>query len=120
MARLNRAAERIKRHQRIRRKVHGTAEQPRLCVTKTLRHLHAQVVDDESARTLVSASTVEPEIRTLISGPNTQAAQVLGTRLAQRARDAGVETVVFDRGGHPYHGVISAFAEACREGGLRF
>jgi len=120
MARLNRAAERVKRHRRIRRKVRGTAERPRLCVTKTLRHLHAQVIDDRSARTIVSASTVEPEIRTLIRGPNTQAAEVLGARLAQRACDAGIEAVVFDRGGHPYHGVVSAFAEACRKGGLRF
>ncbi len=120
MARFDRAAERLKRHRRIRRKICGTSERPRLCVTKTLRHLYAQVIDDEAGRTLVQASTLEPELRADVSGPNVAAAEKLGTILAERASENGIEGVVFDRGGHPYHGVISSFAEACRKGGLRF
>ena len=120
MARFDRATERLKRHRRIRRKIRGTSERPRLCVTKTLRYLYAQVIDDEAGRTLVQASTIEPEIRGDVSGPNVSAAEKLGTILAERASKDGIEAVVFDRGGHPYHGVISSFAEACRKGGLRF
>lgn len=120
MARFDRSAERLKRHRRIRRKIRGTSERPRLCVTKTLRHLYAQVIDDEARRTLVQASTLEPELRADVSGPNVAAAEKLGTILAERALESGIEGVVFDRGGHPYHGVISSFAEACRKGGLRF
>jgi len=120
MARFDRAAERLKRHRRIRRKIRGTSERPRLCVTKTLRHLYAQVIDDEAGRTLAQVSTVEPEIRGNVSGPNVAAAEILGKVLSERASENGIEAVVFDRGGHPYHGVISSFAEACRKGGLRF
>ena len=120
MARFSRSAERIKRHRRIRRKVNGTAERPRLCITKTLQHLYAQVVDDQAGKTLVQASTLDRELRGDMTGANIQTAEKLGAALAARALEQGVETVVFDRGGHPYHGVISAFAEACRKGGLRF
>ena len=120
MARFDRAAERLKRHRRIRKKIRGTSERPRLCVTKTLRHLYAQVIDDEAGRTLLQASTLDPEIRGDVSGPNVAAAEKLGTVLAERATQSGIEGVVFDRGGHPYHGVITSFAEACRKGGLRF
>ena len=120
MARFDRAAERLKRHRRIRKTIRGTSERPRLCVTKTLRHLYAQVIDDEVGRTLAQASTLEPGIRGDVSGPNVVAAEKLGTILAERALKKGVEAVVFDRSGHPYHGVISSFAEACRKGGLRF
>ena len=120
MAKFNRSSERIKRHQRIRKRILGTEERPRLCVTKTLRHLYAQLVDDQTAQTLVQASTLDREIRGEVSGPNIEAAGKLGAIVAVRALEKGIETVVFDRGGHPYHGVISAFAEACRKGGLRF
>lgn len=120
MARFDRAAERLKRHRRIRKRIRGTSERPRLCVTKTLRHLYAQVIDDEIGRTLAQASTLEAGIRGDVSGPNVAAAERLGTILAERASKNGVEAVVLDRGGHPYHGVISSFAEACRKGGLRF
>ena len=120
MARFDRGTERLKRHRRIRKRIRGTSERPRLCVTKTLRHVYAQVIDDETGRTLTQASTLEPEIRGDVSGPNVAAAEKLGTVLAERASKNGVEAVVFDRGGHPYHGVISSFAEACRKGGLRF
>ncbi len=120
MASFDRATERLKRHRRIRRKIRGTDDRPRLCVTKTLRHLYAQVIDDEAGRTLAHASTLDPELRAGVSGPNVAAAEKLGALLAGRASERGIEAVVFDRGGHPYHGVISSFAEACRKGGLRF
>jgi len=119
MARFDRGAERLKRHRRLRKKIQGTGGRPRLCVTKTLRHLYAQVVDDEAGRTLAHASTLEAEIRGSVTGPNVDAAQKLGAVLARRASEKGIEAVVFDRGGHLYHGVISSFAEACRKGGLR-
>lgn len=117
---MNRAAEREKRHRRIRRQIAGTAVRPRLCVTKTLNHLYAQVIDDEAGRTLVQASTLDRELRGDVSGPNRKAALAVAAKLAERAGKAGIKEVVFDRGGYPYHGVVSAFAEACREGGLEF
>ena len=120
MARINRTSERIKRHRRIRKRVRGTEARPRLCVTKTLRHLYAQIVDDDAGRTLVYISTLDPEIRSLASGPNIAGAKVLGTRLAAQALEKGIGAVVFDRCGYLYHGVVAAFAQACREGGLRF
>jgi len=120
MARMSRTSERIKRHKRIRKRVRGNAERPRLCVRKTLRHLYAQIIDDEAGRTLVYASTLDAGIRDQISGPNLEAAKALGARLAAEALEKGVDAVVFDRGGYLYHGVVSAFAQACREGGLKF
>jgi len=120
MARFNRAAERAKRHKRIRRKVCGTTERPRLCIAKTLRHLYAQIIDDEAGTTLVQASTLEPTLREELRGANIATAEKLGEILAQRASESGIASVVFDRGGHVYHGVVKAFAEACRKGGLQF
>ena len=120
MAQFNRTAERIKRHKRIRKKVHGTNQRPRLCIAKSLRHLYAQIIDDEAGRTLAQASTLEVALRAEIQGTNIASATKLGEVLAARALEAGIDTVVFDRGGHLYHGVITAFAEACRKGGLRF
>jgi large subunit ribosomal protein L18 len=120
MVGFDRAAERGKRHRRIRKRVAGTAERPRVCVTKTLRHLYAQVIDDTTGQTLTQVSTLDAEVRGDVRGPNVEAAKVLGARLASRALEQGIHAVVFDRGGYPYHGVVSAFAEACRQGGLRF
>jgi len=120
MARTSRTSERIKRHKRIRRRVHGTAERPRLCVRKTLRHFYAQIIDDDSGRTLAQISTLDSALRDQIRGPNVAAAKLLGARLAAEAKEKGIGPVVFDRGGYLYHGVVSAFAEACREGGLGF
>lgn len=120
MARFNRSAERVKRHLRIRKKVRGTGVRPRLCISKTLRHLYAQVIDDETGRTLVQASTLDRELRDAAKGSNIPTAQMVGEKLAARALEKGIDAVVFDRGGHPYHGVVSAFAEACRKGGLQF
>jgi len=120
MGRFNRAADRVKRHKRIRRKVFGTSERPRLCIAKTLRHLYAQMIDDEAGTTLVQASTLEPALREELHGANIATAEKLGEILAQRAAEHGMTSVVFDRGGHVYHGVVKAFADACRKGGLQF
>jgi len=110
---------RLRRHARVRRKVRGTAERPRLAVYRSNRHISAQVIDDVAGRTLAAASTVEPDLR---SGPtgNREAAQRVGRLVAERARAAGVERVVFDRGGFLYHGRVAAVAEAAREAGLEF
>ena len=120
MARFNRAADIVKRHVRLRKKVSGTSDRPRLCIAKTLRHLYAQVIDDEARVTLLQASTLEPGLRDDLHGANIATAEKLGAILAERAKEKGVTSVVFDRGGHVYHGVIKAFADACRKGGLQF
>ena len=110
---------RIKRHARVRKHVRGTAERPRLAVYRSNKHISAQVIDDRAGRTLVAASTLEPDLK---SGgtSNKDAARHVGQLVAQRARDAGVERVVFDRGGFLYHGRVAAVAEAAREAGLEF
>ena len=110
---------RIKRHARVRKHVRGTAERPRLAVFRSNKHISAQVIDDRAGRTLVAASTLERELQ---SGgtANKDAARRVGQLVAQRARDAGVERVVFDRGGFLYHGRVAAVAEAAREAGLEF
>ena len=120
MASVDRKVKRVKRHQRLRRKVRGTREHPRLCVTKSLRHLYAQLIDDDAGRVLASGSTLDASIRDSVTGCNLPAAEKVGTLLAERAREKEIEAVVFDRGGYAYHGVVAALAEACRKGGLRF
>jgi large subunit ribosomal protein L18 len=111
---------RIRRHRRVRRKVHGTAERPRLAVFRSNKHISAQVIDDDAGVTIAAASTVEPAQREQGSGATVAAAQRVGALVAERAREAGVTTVVFDRGGFAYHGRIAAIAEAAREAGLEF
>lgn len=109
------------RHLRVRRRVQGTAARPRLSVFRSLKHIYAQLVDDETGRTLVAASSVSPELRaTLKSGGDAAAAKRVGELLGQKARTAGIERVVFDRGGYQYHGRVKALAEAARAGGLQF
>ena len=120
MARIDRKAECRKRHRRLRKKIRGTQSRPRLCVTKSLRHLYAQVIDDEAGTTLVTASTLDRELRETVTGCNIRSSEKVGELLVKRALEHSIETVVFDRGGHPYHGVVAALAEACRKGGLRF
>jgi large subunit ribosomal protein L18 len=110
---------RTRRHRRVRKKVMGTAERPRLSVFRSNRHIVAQVIDDRAGRTLAAASTVEAALRGGATG-NVAAARAVGSLVAQRARDAGVTTVVFDRGGFQYHGRVAAVAEAAREAGLQF
>jgi large subunit ribosomal protein L18 len=109
---------RVRRHRRVRKKVRGSAERPRLAVFRSNKHISAQVIDDRSGRTIASASTVEADLRD--AGGNVTAAVKVGERLAQRAKDAGVDTVVFDRGGNRYHGRVAALADAARKGGLEF
>ena len=111
------AAARGRRHLRLRKKVVGSAQRPRLVVTRSARHMMAQVVDDAAGRTLVSASTLEADLRTL-DGDKTAKARRVGVLVAERAKAAGIEAVVFDRGGNTYHGRVAAVADGAREGGL--
>lgn len=116
-----RQAGRIRRHRRIRLRVNGTPERPRLAVFRSLRHIYAQVIDDSEGRTLAQASTLDPELRgQLGSTKNVDAARRVGELLADRARAAGVERVVFDRGGNRYHGRVAALADGARSRGLDF
>ena len=111
---------RLRRHRRVRKKVHGTAERPRLAVHRSNKHITVQVIDDDSGRTIASASTTEPEVRGSGSGATVAAATKVGQVVAQRAKAAGVDKVVYDRGGYVYHGRVAAVAEAAREAGLEF
>ena len=112
-----RAAARKRRHARLRKHVSGTSERPRLSVTRSTRHVFVQVIDDTVGKTLASASTMEADLRTL-EGDKTGKARKVGELVAQRAKEAGIEAVVFDRGGNAYHGRVQAIAEGAREGGL--
>jgi large subunit ribosomal protein L18 len=114
-----RAASRARRHLRVRKKVSGTVERPRLVVTRSSKHMVAQMVDDTRGVTLVSASTMDPAIRSS-DKTKTEKSRQVGELLAQRAKDAGAEGCVFDRGGYQYHGRVKALAEGAREGGLKF
>jgi len=98
----------------------GTPERPRLCVYRSLNHIYAQVIDDINGHTLVSASTLEAELRDLDSRTNIDAARKIGTLVGKRAADKGISEVVFDRGGYQYHGRVAALADAARESGLKF
>ncbi|MDQ2663617.1 MAG: 50S ribosomal protein L18 [Candidatus Eremiobacteraeota bacterium] len=121
MPRISKDISRQKRHTRLRRKLAGSAERPRLLVRRTLHHLYATVVDDVRGHTLVSASTRQKDLADgLASKTNTAAAQKVGEIIAAKAKEAGITTVVFDRGGLPYHGRIKALADAAREAGLEF
>jgi large subunit ribosomal protein L18 len=108
---------RSRRHLRVRKKVSGTTTRPRLVVTRSSRHMLVQVVDDVAGRTLVSASTMEADLRGL-TGDKTAKARKVGELVGQRAKDAGVDSVVFDRGGNRYHGRVAAIADGAREAGL--
>lgn len=121
MAHTSRAVARKRRHMRVRRKVHGTAERPRLNVYRSLEHIYAQVIDDDAGHTLCAVSTVSDGVRSdLAALSKIDQAKAVGKAIADRARSKGIETVVFDRGGFPYHGRIKALAEGSREGGLVF
>jgi large subunit ribosomal protein L18 len=114
-----RRSARARRHLRVRKKVHGTQARPRLVVTRSTRHILAQVVDDSTSSTLVSASTMDASIRGGDGDKKSRAAAV-GRLIAERAKAAGIDAVVFDRAGNRYHGRIAALADAAREGGLTF
>lgn len=118
---LSKEQSRIKRHQRIRKRLQGTGEKPRLSVYKSLNHIYAQLIDDAAGKTLLSASTLEKEIRTSLKhGGNLEAAKKVGAILAQKALGKKITTVVFDRAGYRYHGCVKALADAAREQGLKF
>ncbi len=116
---LERRRSRTRRHARLRKKVGGTTARPRLVVTRSSRHMVAQLIDDVAGHTLAAASTLEADVRALSGDKKARAAKV-GELIATRAREAGVTAVVFDRGGYLYHGRVAALAEAAREGGLEF
>ena len=111
-------AARVRRHRRVRKKVEGTAERPRLAVFRSNNHISAQVIDDSTGRTLASASSLEAALRS--TGGNVAGAQKVGELVAERAKDAGVSRVVFDRGGYRFHGRVASLAEAARSTGLEF
>ena len=118
VSKTDRKSERIRRHKRVRTKISGTAECPRLCVFRSNSGIYAQIIDDVKGETLVCASTIDKEIKTKHS--NIEAAKEVGTLIASRAKDKKIKDVVFDRSGYLYHGVIKSLAEAAREGGLKF
>jgi len=111
-------AQRLKRHKRVRGKISGTPECPRLNVFRSEANIYAQIIDDVAGKTLVSASSLEKSFEGL--GSNCEAAKKVGQKLAEKAKAAGITTVVFDRGGYVYHGRVAALAEGAREGGLEF
>ena len=114
-------AARIRRHLRVRKKVHGTNERPRLSVYRSLSHIYAQVIDDDAGHTIASASDVEAATKSSKNGKaKTDVAKVVGELVAQRAKERGVTKVVFDRGGYRFHGRVKALASAAREAGLEF
>jgi large subunit ribosomal protein L18 len=115
----NRRAMSVLRHQRLRKRVHGTAARPRLAVFRSARHLYAQLIDDDSATTLAAANTLQQDVKAEISGKSAaEAAAVIGRLIAEKAKAAGISVAVFDRGGFKYHGRIKSLADAAREAGL--
>jgi large subunit ribosomal protein L18 len=114
----DRKLERTRRHIRVRRKISGTAECPRLCVFRSNANIYAQIIDDDASVTLVSASTLDKEVKEKHS--NKAAAKEVGSLIAKRAIEKNIKTVVFDRGGYIYHGIVKELAEAAREAGLEF
>ncbi|MBO5564493.1 MAG: 50S ribosomal protein L18 [Lachnospiraceae bacterium] len=117
----NRKAIRVKKHMRIRNRFSGTAERPRLAVYRSNKHIYAQIIDDSVGHTLVSAGSVEKDVRGAVSHTDdTEAARFVGDLIGKRAVEKGIKKVVFDRGGYVYHGKVAAFADAAREAGLEF
>ena len=114
----DRNEQRLRRHRRVRGKISGTAERPRLCVYRSNKNIYAQIIDDVKGVTLVSASTLDPDFEGATG--NKEAAKQVGKKVAEKALAAGIETVVFDRGGYIYHGRVSELADGAREAGLKF
>jgi large subunit ribosomal protein L18 len=115
LAEISKRLARIKRHKRVRKNISGSSERPRLCIFRSLRHIYAQVIDDRKGKTLVSLSTLNPEIK-----GNIKAAEMLGSLLAKKLEEQGINKVVFDRGGYLYHGRVKAVAESARKGKIVF
>ena len=118
---IDKNAIRRRKHVRVRRKITGTSSRPRLCVFRSNTNIYAQIIDDEAGKTLVSASTLEKEVKSSIeNGSNKEGAAAVGKKIAERALAANINEVVFDRGGYIFHGRVAALAEAAREAGLKF
>jgi large subunit ribosomal protein L18 len=121
MAKNSRSIARVRRHVRVRKNLAGTTERPRLNVFRSLSGIYAQVIDDQTGRTLISASSVDRDLREKLKGmKKSEQAKLIGQTLAERAKSKGIEAVVFDRGGYRYIGRVKAFADGAREGGLQF
>ena len=118
VSKTNRQLERARRHARVRNKISGTAERPRLCVFRSNTNIYAQIIDDVAGNTIVSASTLDKEVKTKYA--NKEAAKEVGALIAKRALEKNIKDVVFDRGGYIYHGVVKELADAARNGGLNF
>lgn len=118
VSKTNRQLERARRHARVRNKISGTAERPRLCVFRSNTNIYAQIIDDVAGNTIVSASTLDKEVKT--KKANSEAAKEVGALIAKRAKENKIVDVVFDRSGYVYHGVVKDLADAAREGGLNF
>lgn len=116
----DKAVRRSRRRVGIRRRITGTPERPRLSIYKSVHHIYAQIIDDLDGKTLAAASTTEKVVGVVAKGGNSQAASLVGAKLAERAKAAGVKAVVFDRGGFKFHGRVKALADAARKGGLQF
>ena len=118
---VSRSVRRKRRHLRVRKKVFGMSDHPRLCVYRSLRHIYAQIVDDQLGKTIVAASTLSPEIKKKVEKlKKGQAAALVGGLIAEKSKVVGVNRVVFDKGGYGYHGRVKSLVEACRKGGLEF
>jgi len=118
---LDKRSARLRRHRRVRKRLSGVPERPRLCVFKSIKHIYAQIIDDENGVTLLAASTLSSDVRDKVSGSgNTEAAKAVGEAIGRKAIEKNITKVVFDRGGYLYHGRVKALAEAAREAGLQF
>ncbi len=118
---LSRESARLRRHGRVKKKVFGVPERPRLSVFKSLKHIYVQIIDDQNRTTLVAASTLSPDVRDKVTGGNNiETANLVGTEIGKRATEKNITKVVFDRGGYLYHGRVKALADAAREAGLDF
>ena len=121
MAKLSRNDNRVARHERVRKTISGTPEMPRLCVYRSAKNIYAQIIDDVNGKTLVSASTLDKDIKAECAyGGNKEAAKAVGKAIGEAAKKAGIETVCFDRGGYLYHGRVKELADGAREAGLQF
>lgn len=117
----SRSEQRAKKHLRVRKKVYGTAERPRLCVFRSEKHIYAQVINDDLGTTIAAASSIDKELKeTIALGSNKEAAKAVGSLIAKKAVEKGIKEVVFDRGGYIYHGRVKELADAAREAGLDF
>lgn len=121
ITKIDKNQERLKRHKRVRAKIYGTAETPRISVYRSLNHIYAQIIDDDAGKTLVACSTMEKSVAAVVEGKNkVETGKLVGMELGKRAKEKGIECAVFDRGGYLYTGRVKALADGARESGLKF